>query len=86
MSGVGGEGQRPLHRETASGSSWVKELCVSSLEGEKVRIRENLAGTQRERGGYREGVTKRRGEKQIRKEQTKILRENSLKEVGRGEM
>lgn len=64
----------------------MKELSVPSLEGEKVRIRENLAGTQRERGGYQEGVTKRRGEKQIRKEQTNILREKSLKEVGRGEM
>lgn len=59
---------------------------MSSLEGEKVRIRENLGGTQRERGGCQEGVTKRRGEKQIRKEQTNILREKSLQEVGRGEM
>lgn len=59
--------------------------CVQ-LGGRESKDKRKPGGTQRERGGYQEGVTKRRGEKQIRKEQTNILREKSLKEAGRGEM
>lgn len=36
------------------------------------------------RGGSPEGVTKKRGEKQIRKKQTKVLWEKKLKEVREG--
>lgn len=80
-----------MHRRESRGRLTEKQpLAAAGLRssgrqhGEKIRLRENRRGRHRGRGRSPEGVTKKRGEKQIRKKQTKALWGKRLKEVREG--